>query len=175
MRIVALALRAHRDDELVGRRAEGHPDFRTVDDEIAALAPRARLDDRRIVARAAFRVGQRKEQFSLDEPLEQLAMSVTRATEGERRAAQHDGWDERLEHEALAESFHQNHGLDGRAAKTAAIFRKGDAEPAEAGERAPMFPAKALLAVRESGAGVERIRVGHEAIDAVLDHRLVGG
>jgi regulator of protease activity HflC (stomatin/prohibitin superfamily) len=95
------------------------------------------------------------------------------AAVGERRAAEHDARHERLEHEAAAERLGEDHRLDGRAAEAAAILRERDAEPAELGELRPMLAAEALGRGDDRGALRLRVVVGDEAVDAVLDERLV--
>ena len=95
---------------------------------------------------------------------------------GDHAAAQHDGRQERFQHQAFAELLHDDHGLDRTAAVAAILFREGHAEPAQLGHLRPVLRQPALFGGGGDLAPVlEGVLVTNEALRGVLQLLLFVG
>jgi hypothetical protein len=104
-----------------------------------------------------------------------LFLLGVRAAMAEEVAANHDGLQEGLDHESLAEFLGDDHGLDRARAKAAFSFCERGTEQAQFGELRPHFRAPAGVRLRDFAARVEVVLLGHQLGDRVAQHVLFGG
>ena len=128
-----------------------------------------------IVARLALQPGEGELLLAFDHRRQQRLLLRLAAGRGDHAAAQHDGRQERLEHQAFAELLHDDHGLDRAAAVAAILFRERHAEPAQLGELRPVLRQPAAFGRGDLAAILERVLVANEALGAVLQLLLFVG
>ena len=166
---------AGEHDDVVGRR-------RVVDDALvarerpaAAFLGRLERNVGQVVARLALQPGEGELLLALDHGREQRLLLGLRSGLGDHAAAQHDGRQERLQHQAFAELLHDDHGLDRTAAVAAILFREGHAEPAQLGHLRPVLRQPALFGGGDLAAVLESVLVANEALRGVLQLLLFVG
>ena len=93
----------------------------------------------------------------------------------QKAATDHDSCEIRLQHQRAAQRLHHDHGLDRAGAKAAIGFRERQPQQALLGELAPDGLAPAALLLHVFLALLEVIRVGQEAVDALLEKPLLLG
>ncbi len=93
----------------------------------------------------------------------------------EEAAGDHDSRDIRLQHQCLAERFHDDHGLHGAGAEAAVFLGEGKAEQALLGELAPDRFAPAALFLHVFLALLELVGIGEQPVDAIFEEPLLLG
>jgi len=173
--VARAAAGAGEHDDGVGRR-------RVVDDALVAgerpagaFLGRLERDVGEIVAALALQPGEGELLLALDHRRQQRLLLRRGAGGGDHAAAQHDGRQEGLEHQAFAELLHDDHGLDRTAAVAAVGLGKGHAEPAELGHLRPILRQEALLGRDDLAPVLESVLVAHEALRRVLQLLLFVG
>ena len=97
------------------------------------------------------------------------------AGEPQRRAAEHDGRQIRLQREDAPERLHNQHHFDRAAAEPAVVLGKRQTQQAELGILCPN-PAAPTLGLGEVGAAlIEPVMVGEQPVDRVAQQPLLFG
>ena len=90
----------------------------------------------------------------------------------QKPAREDDGGEIRLQRERAAERLHDQHRLDGAAAKTAVLLGEGDAEQAELRILAPEVLAESQRRRAIGLAALEAVAILHQPRDVVGDEAL---
>ena len=98
-----------------------------------------------------------------------------RAQGGDEPATQHHRREIGFEHEALAESFHQDGELDRAAADTAVLRRKRQTEPTELGELRPDLAVPAGIAGGDLLHGAVVVSFVQKLVGALAQDGVLGG
>ena len=146
-----------------------------VEDVAIAVFLRRRLEIGIIVAATRLGIGECEDTFPADDGRKVfLALGVAASMLEEAAGADHGG-NERFDHQALAEFFHDDHRVDRAAAKTADIFAEGHAQNAEFGELRPDFGAPSGIALDSSAARFPIVLFTDQARKTVAHHVLFFG
>ena len=143
--IAARALKARRDDELIGAVALADERlFSPQHEAAAAVLNRAQSHIVEIEARLFFRMREAQAQFAGGDGADELGAPLGACAVLQKSAAEDDRLKIGLKRERLAEFLHHDHRLDGAAAEAPVRFGKGRAEQAHFGVIAPQSLAPAL-------------------------------
>ena len=118
---------------------------------------------------------EREHQIAAGDARDQLCPKRSAAAEVEETAAEHDGREPRLERQHAADLLHDDHGLDRPAGRAAMLFGEGQTKKPEFGVLLPHRAAPAAGLLRVTPARFERIVIGEQTLDAVLQKLLFFG
>ena len=173
--VAALAPGARGHDQGVGVLAVEHDELLAVDHPARTLLLGGGGDVMQVVARVLLELRKSKGLAAVDDAGHMRGLLRVRPAMAQEAAADHDGREIGLEHQRLAERFHHDGGLAAAAAEAAVFLGKGKTEQALLGELAPDGFAPAALLLHVFLALLEIIRVGQEAVDALLEKALLLG
>ena len=128
-----------------------------------------------VVARLPLAVRERELHAAVGDRRQHARLLRIAAAETHRGAAQHHGRQIRLQDQRAAERLHHQHDLDRAAAEPAVLLGERQAEQAEFGVLRPQRGAPAARLLEVVLALIERVAVGHQPIDAVLQQALFVG
>ena len=174
----AIALSAgkpRRDDEFLRAVAVQHQALGAVDDETRAIAPRAGGDVGEIVARLPLGVREGDYEIAAGDLRDQFGAHRLAAAEPQKSAAEHHGRQIWLKRQRPADLFHDDHGLDRTAGRSAVGFVERQSEQAEFGITRPQRAAETARFLAVALARLERVVIGKQSLDAMLQKPLLVG
>ena len=128
-----------------------------------------------VVARLPLAVRERELHAAVGDRRQHARLLRLAAAETHRGAAQHDGRQIRLQDQRAAERLHHQHDLDRAAAEPAVFLGERQTEQPEFGVLRPQRGAPAARFLEVVLALIERVAIGHQPIDAVLQQALFIG
>ena len=173
--IPPLAGDARRHQQSIGAVAVQHDALGAIQHPRRAILPRRGGDIGEVVARLPLDMRERQLQLALRDLRQQRLLLRGVAGAPQQSAAQDDGGEVRLQHQAAAERLHHDHRLDRPAAEAAMRFGERQAEQAEFGVLLPDGAAPAVRLGHVLLALLELVLVGDQPIDAVLQQALFVG
>ena len=128
-----------------------------------------------VVARLPLAVRERQLHAAIGDRRQHARLLRLAAAQPHRGAAQHHRRQVRLQDQRAAERLHHQHDLDRAAAEPAVLLGERQAEQAQLGVLRPQRGAPAVRLLVVVLALIERVAVGHQPIDAVLQQALFVG
>ena len=173
--VVAAALGTRGHDQRIRVLAIENDEFFAVDDPAGALLLGGGGNVGQIIARVLLELRKGKGLAAIDDGGDVRRLLLGRAAMTQEAAGDHDRRQIRLQHQRLAQRFHDDHRLDSAGAEAAVGFREGQAEQALLGELAPDGFAPATLLLHVFLPLLKLVRIGEQAVDAIFEEALLLG
>ena len=152
-----------------------HQSLGAVEHVGRAITARFCHDVGEVVAGLPLGVSEGEQQVAGGNLRDQLGPQRLAAAKPKQTAAEHDGREVGFERQRASDLLHHDHGLDRPAGRTAVLLIERESKEAKLGVPLPQRAAPAVRFLHVPLARIERIMVGEQALDAVLQYLLLFG
>ena len=161
-------------NQLVSPRTGQHDGLAAVDDEAVAVLLGRRGDVGQVVAALRLGIGEGPHILTADDAGD-VFFDLGSGAAAEETAGLHDRRQIGVDHQALTEFFHHQHGVDRAATEAALLFGEGSGQQAEFGDLGPRVAVPAIVGCHDLAALFELVVFLHEALDGVAQQVLFFG
>ena len=162
-----------RDDQQIGHGTMHDHRLAPVDHPHAARLARGGLDTVQLEARPRLGVREGELHRAVHDSRQQDLALLLAAAQADGAAGQHHGRQVRLDHQRAAERLHHDHRVHAAAAEAAELLGDRHAQQPHRGKPLPGHRAHALARIDDRPALLERVVLGEELLDRVLQQLLL--